>query len=516
MLTMAIVLGQPQMGAAQTQRESLRFELRELRFEGNTVLSSELLTKLTASWIGQSVDFNQLDEIAARITSEYRKKGYLFAQALIPEQQVEDGVVKILILEGRLGRIIINRAPNAPVSQSQIREILSPLHPGDLIRQDAIERVLLLLSDIPGISVQSSFQVGQEAGLTDLSVDVELASRFNGQLDADNYGIASSGEYRFGGSLRWNGPLGYGDKLDLKIMQATGDLTYGRVGYDFPIGGRGARFAANYSHLHYGLGQAFFALQSYGSADAYDLSVSYPLIRSRSENLAARLSGDYQQVDDTVAAVSLSSDRHIPSSSAALEYERYDSFLGGGYTGGTLILTYGDVSFANASQLALDQGPGGRSTAGNFSKFNLQLSRLQNITGPHNIFVGIAGQWASQNLDNVERVPVGGPQGVRAYAVSAVVADEAIILRAEYRYNLKTDIVLSAFYDEGWSQVNRYPLPGQTANSPQLAGAGLGFFWGKAGNFSVQASIAWRTTPAIPQASPSNYPTIFVQLAKMF
>src|SRR5262249_8547035 len=216
-----IVFGQALIGTAQAQRESARFQLKGLRFEGNTVFSDDALNEMASGLIGQRVSFDQLEQLAARITAQYRNKGYLFAEALIPVPKqapdVEDAVITIRILEGRLGKIIINRTADAPISEEQIRDILSPLRPGELLRQATVERVLLLLSDIPGISVQSAFEAGEETGLTNLSVDVELAGRLNGQVDADNYGVPSSGEYRLGAGLRWNAPLRRGDELDLKI-----------------------------------------------------------------------------------------------------------------------------------------------------------------------------------------------------------------------------------------------------------------------------------------------------------
>src|SRR3954451_16630359 len=286
-LAVLIVFGQALIGTVQAQRESPRFQLKGLQFEGNTVFSDDTLNRMASEFIGQTVSFDQLEQLAARITAQYRNKGYLFAEALIPVPKrapdVEEGVITVRILEGKLGKIIINRTADAPISEEQIRDILSPLQPGELLRQATVERALLLLSDTPGISVQSAFEAGEETGLTNLSVDVEGAGRLNGQIDADNYGVPSSGEYRLGAGLRWNAPLRRGDELDLKILQAIDNLTYARAGYNAPISGRGARIDAHYNHLHYGVGAAFFALQSSGSAETYGASLSYPLIRSRGE-----------------------------------------------------------------------------------------------------------------------------------------------------------------------------------------------------------------------------------------
>jgi hemolysin activation/secretion protein len=496
--------------------EAVRFRLEGLRFEGNSVYSAEALKRQAAEYLDREVDLEDLHQLAARIQTQYRRDGYILAQAYIPAQEVEGGTVTVGILEGRLGKIHVNRADNAPISRDQIDAILQPLKPGQVVKQGVVERVMLLLSDVPGISVQSSFEVGQDPGLTDLVVDVGLARRFNLQLDADNYGVPSSGEYRGGLGLRFNAPLGLGDRADLRILQTIGDLTYGSVGYEIPMGSRGLRLSAGYSYLTYGLGAAFFALDASGTAEVIGISASYPIIRSRRENLQMRLGADFKHLDDVIAAASTRNVRDLSNKVAGFEYERHDELLGGGFNGGSLVLTYGDVTFGDAQSFAIDQGPGGRSTAGGFGKCTLQISRLQRLLGRHNLFVGAVRQWATTNLDNVERIPVGGPQGVRAYAVSAVVADEATILRAEYRYASTPDVVLSAFYDWGWAKVNRNMISGQADNTPELQGAGIAIFWGKPGSFALTGSVAWRTTGPIPGADPDRTPMIVVQAVKVF
>ena len=49
----------------------------------------------------------RLQEVADQITAYYREHSLILAQAFVPVQAIEDGVVKIQVMEGLLGRVVI-------------------------------------------------------------------------------------------------------------------------------------------------------------------------------------------------------------------------------------------------------------------------------------------------------------------------------------------------------------------------------------------------------------------------
>ncbi len=48
----------------------------------------------------------QIQEVAAAVTERYRSAGFILAQAIIPAQEVDDGVVTIEVFEGKLGAVV--------------------------------------------------------------------------------------------------------------------------------------------------------------------------------------------------------------------------------------------------------------------------------------------------------------------------------------------------------------------------------------------------------------------------
>ena len=496
---------------------TVSFVLKDVRFNGNTVISSDVLAQLAADRIGKSVTLADLNEVAGRITSRYREQGYFLAQALIPRQEIKDGVVEVSILEGRLGKLRINRAPDAPISDKRLAGVMQAVQPGQPLRQAPLERAMLILSDTPGIEVQSSLEEGEQPGTTDLIVEVNPYKRVAFSLDADNYGIRSSGEYRLGASLRAASPLEYGDNLDLRAMTSSGGgITFGRVGYEIPVGTHGVRVGAGLARLEYALGEEFSALGATGNALVADASLSYPIIRSRAQNVFGKVSYEHKRLQDDVTQVDSHVGKLVRNWGAGVIYEARDRFWGGGYSSASATVYAGNLDIDDPLTLAADQSAGGLHTQGGFTKLAYQLSRLQSVSARGSVFLGLTGQWASKNLDSAEKIVLGGPRAVRAYPNSEAVADEGQIVTLEYRYSVSPDWTVTGFYDAGWAKVNHDPLPGEPENYRSLRGYGLGMYWGLAGEIAVQASLAWRQTGPARSDTKDRDPRLYVQAIKMF
>ncbi|MEO8247791.1 MAG: ShlB/FhaC/HecB family hemolysin secretion/activation protein [Burkholderiales bacterium] len=495
-----------------------KFRLTDVRFNGAAAIEPERLRNLARPYIGREVSLAELQALAQAVQAEYRARGYFLAQALVPVQTVQNGVVEISVIEGRLGRITSEVAPDAPISEARVAAFLKPLEAGRAVNAPDYERAMLLLSDQPGIRVTSGLQQGLEVGTTDLSVEVAPANRWQFTAEADNHGTKESGRYRFGGTARWLSPLGIGDNLDLRVLLSNSNaLQFGRLAYEAPIGGNGLRAGIAASRVRYELGGQFEALGAQGRADVLDLSLNYPLIRQRSENLFLRLGAQVKNLTDELQALNFSSDKRTRGVSLGWAWERRDAWLGGGYLASSGTLYWGNLSIRDEASRDADGGAGGRGTAGGFAKLGFQLSRLQAIKGSHSLYLALTGQLASKNLDASEKVALGGSRAVRAYPTSEVLVDQGVIGAVEWRWAVTPELTPFVFYDAAHGRIVRNPLATDSGNSRNLRGAGLGVSWSRPRNFSIGATLAWRagTSAAVTDGGGRN-PRLYVQLQKVF
>ena len=338
---------------------AVSFRLNDLRLNGAQALSSEDLRELTTPYIGRDVTLADLEALASAITQRYRERGYFLAQAVVPVQKVQDGIVEISIVEGRIGKMEVNLAPEAPTSEARVRGFLAPVAVGEAVSAPSYERAMLLLSDQPGLRVGSSLQEGTAPGTTDLVVDVNPGPRWSFAAEADNHGTKESGRYRLGGTVRWASPFGIGDNLDLRAMVSNGNaLQFGRIAYEAPIGTNGLRVGVGLARVNYELGGEFAELGAQGKADVFDVSLNYPLIRQRQHNLFLRLSADSKKLTDEYRAVDFSARKRVRGFGLGWTWERRDEWLGGGYWASAGTLYRGRLSIGDADLVRVESRHG--------------------------------------------------------------------------------------------------------------------------------------------------------------
>ena len=494
------------------------FRVNDLRLNGAQTLSSDELKSVAQPYIGRDVALGDLEALAQAITAQYRARGYFLATAIVPVQTVRDGIVEISIIEGRLGKVEVNVAADAPMSEARVREFLSGLAVGEAVNAPVYERSMLLLSDQPGIRVSSGLQEGTQTGTTDLTVDVVAVPRWAFTAEADNHGTLESGRYRAGGTARWLSPFGIGDNLDMRVMVSNSNaLQFGRLAYEAPIGTTGLRAGIGLSRVAYALGGNFVDLDARGTANVLDFALNYPLIRQRQQNLFLRLTADTKNLTDEMRAVAFTSKKKVHGIGLGWTWERRDDVLGGGYWASSGTLYHGTLRIEDEVSLQHDAGIAGRHTEGAFSKGTFQLSRLQSIVDRHSLYLSVGGQAASKNLDASEKLSLGGARAVRAYSSSEALVDQGLIGTVEWRWSYNAELSPFAFYDAARGKYARSPTAFDGPNNISLRGYGLGVSWARSGNFAINATLAWRdgTRPAQSDGGGHN-PRFYIQAQKSF
>jgi len=481
-----------------------RFKVAGFRFTGVSAFEEQKVADVLKDYAGQELTFDQMKDAAALVEEFYRKEGYFLARAYVPQQSTKEGIIEIAVLEGRLGDVQVQASAESRLRPSVSEGILADSKTGALVDERTLERALLLLSDLPGTRVRSTLSPGVQVGTADLHVDLEdSGERVTGSLEGDNFGARYSGMYRLAASMNVINPSGYGDIFGVRVMRAMGDdtTTLGRLSYTIPVGPMGTRLGANYSQLEYSVGGIFSNLQSRGDAKVTSLFAQHPFIRTRNMNLYGYAGYDHKKLMDRFDSILVQNPRSSNLLTGGLSGDLRDNFSStpgeGGITSFSLMGTVGKLAFHDAQQKAADIAATGRKTAGGFSKFNLNVTRLQTIIPDWTALFSFTGQWASKNLDSSERMSIGGPAGVRAFPVGELPSDEAWIGSAEVRYAWRTGFAPGefgafGFYDFARATINDKPRLADRPNTFDINGWGLGLSWSKPGDFSVRLTVAFR------------------------
>jgi len=468
---------------------SVSFLVEHIAITGNSQIDTATLHALVANAEGQNLTLPQLGELAARITDYYHTHGYPLARAIVPAQTLQSGVVTIEVIEARYGKISLDN--QSRVSDRLLQATLSGLQSGTVVTQAEMDRALLLLSDIPGAAVSAILKPGATVGSSDLQVDAAATPLFTGVVTADNGGDRYTGRARLGATLNVINPLHQGDVLSISGLSSGSGMTYGRLAYDALLNGEGTRVGGSYSALDYKLLGALSALNGQGSAQDASLWVKHPFIRGRNLDVFGQLQYDHLQLNDDILSSSIQSNRHLDEATASLSGDMRDGVLAGAINTWSASWTYGHVSFDDDTAQFNDAAT--VRTQGGFSKANLNWVRLQNLSATDALYLSVAGQWASGNLDPSQQLVVGGPNSVRAYDVSVISGDVGYRFTAELRHTFAQlwhgRWQAIAFFDGAHVTVNKITFS-LDPNSANLGGVGVGLNWVGPNLLSASASLA--------------------------
>lgn len=481
---------------ALTAPATARFLVQGFRITRSTAFTEAELLAVLKEFIGKELSLADLQRAADLITRFYRDRGYFVARAYVPAQDIRDGIVEITVLEGKIDRISVK-----PMGEPRLRDTVveatlrAALPPDGLIREEDLERGLLLLNDLPGVDVRSVLSPGDAFGTSALTAELSEGPPISGNVDLDNYGNKFAGTYRLGGTVNLNDPSGYGDLLSLRATASSG-ASYGRLAYQIPLGRSGLRIGGAYAETHYELCCEFASLQAKGNAQTVTLNAAYPLRRGRESSLYVTAAYDAKHYfNSTIAGTT--SDKKTNIGTLGVNGESRDFLGGGGLNSFAVAVSFGRLNLDGlAADRALDDATA--RTHGGYTKTAVSLARLQRLGEATSLYAGLSGQLASKNLDSSEKFILGGPFGVRGYPTGEAAGDEALLLNVELRHDVQPGIQLAAFVDHGEIRLHRNEWPGwQGANTRirnryGLSGYGVGLNWSQPGNFLVRASVAQR------------------------
>lgn len=491
--------------------------VKKFVIEKNTVFSSQTLHALVKDYENKELTLKEIKEVAAIITKHYRDHKYFVARAYIPAQELDNNVVKIDIIEGKFGNIVITN--NSLVKSSLIQGFMNHLK-DETISLNSLDREMLLINDLAGAKIVSADMLaGTTVGRSDLALKVEPTQRFQAYLLGDNYGSIYTGEYRATAGVSVNSALGFGDVLSLSALSSTsGGLRNAQASYVIPIGESEVKADFSGSFTKYILQGDYSALDAHGEADVFGGGLTYPLIRSEAHSLYLR-GGLNSTVLSDYNAGDLSR-RHVNDAVLSLR-DNYNTALFNKplQLNGYLELTRGEVILDNANAVANDAT---LNSEGYFTKVALNTNAALALSENSSLKAVLNGQTSfSKNLDSSQKITVGGQDGVRAYTQSELSGDKAVLasLEADYRLPSLQGFYHQAgiFYDTAYVWQNANEWSGLTSNIRQLEAVGLSY--GASYKFlNLKASYAHGFGPdADPIAGAKNNDNKFLmQLSAVF
>jgi len=421
--------------------------------------------ELVATVAAAGFTISMFETITSAIAGFYRERGYFLARAYIPEQTVNDGIVRIHVIEGFLDQVLYTG--NNLYSNEQLDAVVKPLV-GQSIHKPEVEEIIFTLNDYPGLSSSMVFGPGLKPG----SAAIELKSSevpSTTYLSFDNYGSNYTGENRLRLNHRQHNLLGQADLIDVNFLLtlSPANSKYISARYQQPV--INSRFLAG-GGLSYNLFDVGGNLSDLGiNGESTNISgfMTYIHSRNREERMSLTLGLDLKSAVSKIQSTVDSEDK-LSVVTLSGDYAGTSWSSSGVFQTANITLHLGLAEFlgsmdSNGNGQSARSGDSGALAGGDFTKLSYSYSRVYALgKGLQSLILSFRGQQSSDLLTSLEQFSLGGPGTVRAYPVAEALMDKVNLFSVEWMAYASPDIEqtwlnklrLSLFFDWASGSLN--------------------------------------------------------------
>lgn len=456
------------------------FVLKQVIFPTSALLSAEELQALAAPLIGQKVDLSGLYGLVAQVNARYEAKGFPNASAVLPPQHVDAGVVRIELVEGRLGKVSVEGNNYIPPAFVLDRMALPA---GEVLNVPAMSQSIAVFNRVNDIQTRAALQPGAQFGQTDVVFNVVEPPRDTLDFSVDNWGLNSTNNNEASFLYRRTSLLVADDRFTMYGIGNDGNLD-GNVGYNLPVGNYGGRLGVNYGLMQTRvLHGPYQSLEIDGHAQVGSVDFSHPLFANENWLVSGLLNFSVISSANTQAGVTQTSDLTKKG-------------------GPGLLVSY--LGPLTSAQITGTYAYGGTeyNTLGNSSSFNM-VSGTFNLTQllPVGLSFVVNGAWQEtsvQRLSPDQLFQIGGPTSVRGYEADYVAGFSGFFSQFELHKDaasITPGLDLFSFLDMGRVYAPATP-------EKKLMGFGFG------GNYAfdrwanLQVAAGWPLQQVAPGQSP--------------
>lgn len=452
-----------------SEKEVNYFDILEFQVQGNTKLTSEQIEAAVYPLMGEKKTIEDVEKARESLEKAYHENGYLTVLVDIPEQEVDNKIVKLNVTEGKVSRLRIKDSNY--FSLGRIKALAPSVKEGEVPHFPTLQKDMTRLNRTADKRVTPVLKAGKTFGTVDVDLKVEDSLPLHASLELNDRYSQDTTRPRLGGTLKYDNLWQREHSLGLSFLISPENTDEVQV------------LSANY-------------LMRF---DDTDLLLAMYGVKSKSN--VATVGGINILGDGTILGLRLI--KPLPS----LDNFYHSISLGFDYKSFGQKIVFGDISDApvkylpiaanytatwqeskNITQLNTDVLFGIRGLVADEAEFTerragakpnffiakAELQRTQALPKDFEIFATLDGQYSGSPLIANEQYLAGGLDTVRGYLESEAASDKAIHSTLELRspslfksISWVKDFKLFAFYDI--ARLNTID-----ADSATLAGTGFG------------------------------------------
>tara|TARA_A100001391_G_scaffold87476_2_gene57910 strand:- start:8795 stop:10459 length:1665 start_codon:yes stop_codon:yes gene_type:complete len=468
----------------QTDQPCFSIAFTEIEGLGDFELVPDNYEKLN----GQCVNLNDLNAYLNEMNAFYSERGYITTRVYLPEQDLSNGTLKVLIIPGRIEGFGYESGDDA---DSRIMGAF-PTSEGDIVNLREIEQALENFNSPRSQSGKFKLYPGEHQGTSIIRLSAENERPYGGTLTFNNFGYKNTGRQKTGGNLYYDNLLNLNDTLQINASSTkkglTSSDTYSRTAsgsYFVPFGNWSVSVGTGYSQYGFILPAINEDLPVYGRSHWASADVQRLIWRGESSKFYA------------VAGIETSRSRNFLDEFEVVVQRRFStkSKFGvngrfnfeNGYHDWSVNAIRGLNALGAEAPLDTDIDPepllftASSAVQASFANRLLRLSHQIN------------GQYSEDNLGSSDKFAIGGGYfSIRGFREDSLSGRSGISTRNDLSYrafqdeDASLDIVLGL--DAGYVELSKDDR--ETYDAPFLAGASAGVRVNFLGIFNLDLVVA--------------------------
>lgn len=430
------------------------FTIHTITLSGVTLISAKAQQKLISPWLNQCLDMAKITELTTAISDWYISRGYITSRAFLTEQDLSQGELRLVVMEGKLSHIRLDG------ESPRMLKMVFPGLEGKVLNLRDIEQGMEQINRLRSNPVQIEIVPDTEPGYSIVNLTATPEFPLSATFSLDNSGQKSTGEKQLNGSLSGNNLLGLADKWFVSGGRssdfATGyDAQSFQTGVSVPYGYGLLDYSYAWSNYRTTIMNQGFPWISTGDTKTHRLNGSWVVFRNGDIKTALSAGVTQRSSRNWLNDAPLtSSTRNL--SSLQLGINHTQKMFGGvatlnpGYSHG--------MPWFNAET---DEEKVGDVPRAEFRKWSLSASFQRPVTTELMWLTSLYGQWSPDRLYGSERLTLGGESSVRGFKEQYLSGDNGGYWRNELNYPLFTlpllgQISATVALDGGWLEKDRF------------------------------------------------------------
>ena len=451
------------------------FRLEAVDLESSTIIDNQTRDVLMSSFIDKCTTPALIGQVMETLNNFYIDEGYVTTRAYVAPQDLRDGDLDIVIVEGRIERFQFDNT----TAITQIRlDLAFPVDPGDILNINSLERGLDQMNTPASNKVTMNMIPGTKPGFSIIDLQEEkIGPETRIKVGLDNMGSQGTGEDRLTLGLDVDNILGVNDTWSISHI---GSLDTNAVAVNVVVPSGDWTFNSSYSYSDY-LNYIDEATQLFGKSETIEVKADKLVYKADGNELSFKSSLNKKTSKRTIGDISLKSQ--------TMNVGR----IGFGFSRKSEAVFSGNVYLARGLKFFGAESDGQNVPQGTprnqFTKIQFDGSYYRPVFKQIYLQSALAGQISSMSLFGSEQISAGGKSSVRGFARNSIAGDAGFYIQNDFLFPMPEIIT--------WGPLREYvaaikPFAGidfaytsdrSTYSRNAIAGLGLGAKFAK-GNLS--------------------------------